>query len=80
MRRTLNLAVHPPVPASARYAFVGLLDKTPDDDNACPVGKRGRLVFDGMGDIGGNVADAIRRVGAKVSAYFGGADDKLARD
>ena len=76
---TLNLAVRPPVPASARYAFVGLLDKTPDDDNACPVGKRGRLVFDGMGDIGGNVADAIRRVGAKVSAYFGGAD-KLARD
>jgi len=77
---TLNLAVRSPVPAGARYAFVGLLDKMPEDDDACPVGKRGRLFFDGMGDIGGNVGDAIRKVGARVSAYFGGADDKLARN
>ena len=77
---TLNLAVHPPVPSSARYAFVALLDKTPDDNDACPIGKRGRLFFDGMSDVTGNIADALRKVGAKVSAYFGGADDKLARD
>jgi multidrug resistance efflux pump len=77
---TLNLAVHPAVLSSARYAFVALLDKTLEDDDSCPVGKRGRLFFDGMSDIRSNVADAFRKVGAKVSAYFGAFDDKLARN
>ena len=77
---TLNLAVHPPVPATARYAFVALLDKTPDDNDACPIGKRGRLFFDGISDVRSDIAEAFRKVSAKVSAYFGGGDDKIAHD
>jgi len=77
---TLNLAVHPPVPATARYAFVTLLDKTPNDDDVCPIGKRGRLFFEGISDVKSNVADAVREVGAKVSAYFASADSKIAGD
>jgi multidrug resistance efflux pump len=78
--QTLNLALRPSVPSNARYAFVALLDKAPDDADACPIGKRGRLYFDGMSDFTGNIADAFKKVGAKVSAYLGGSDDKLARD
>jgi multidrug resistance efflux pump len=77
---TLNLAVQPAVATNARYAFVAALDKAPDDSDSCPVGKRGRLFFDGMNDTGSNIADAIRKVSAKITAYFGGASDKLARD
>jgi multidrug resistance efflux pump len=77
---TLNLAIQPAVPRNARYAFVAALDKAPDDANSCPVGKRGRLFFDGMNDAASNFADAVRKVSAKLTSYFGGGDDKLARD
>jgi multidrug resistance efflux pump len=59
---TLNLAVNPAVPLGARYAFVGLLDKTSDDNDTCPIGKRGRLFFDGVGDTGTSIVDAILRL------------------
>jgi multidrug resistance efflux pump len=77
---TLNLAVQPAVAANARYAFVAALDRAPDEGDSCPIGKRGRLFFDGMNDTASTIADAFRRVSAKVGFYFGGAGDKVANN
>ena len=76
----LNLAIRPLVPSSARYAFVAHLDKTPDDNDACPIGRRGSLFFDGVREVKGDSAGSFKKVSAKVSAFFWKADDNITRD
>jgi predicted deacylase len=76
----LNLAVRPTVSASVRYAFVALLDRAPDDNDACPIGKRGNLFFDGLHDASSGIADALKMVSTKIGGVFGKTDDRLARN